>query len=1122
MKLNSKQEEIINLFLNEGICFVSASAGTGKTTTITEAYLKLLENKKQKVSNIVVITFTKAAANEMLIRIRRKIREKINEGKDAEYWKDIYKEILTNAKISTIHSFANSIVKEYSIYLNMPPKITILEENNDFYEAVYNEILELLNDSLYSEDIRKSYRIFTDESKDKFINDIFNFIIKIKPRLETIKAFEDEANKILNIKLYDEAYNSMLENINYLIKNKPENNEGVTIKNIMDSINDSIDTIKKIKDIQNIENDDLYNNILKSLGIIKKNRKLGKTKHTDFKTAFDELKDILIPHFEKYIKIQKNKNLYLTIINFIKEAYNKFENTKKQMGVYSHEDMISKSIEALENETINKEIRNNINTVILDEAQDTSKLQFSFINLIVFGDKEIRKETVIKDKRLLIVGDRKQSIYRFRNADLNVFTNAQNIFKDYVRYLQNNYRSKEMLINFFNDIFENIIFKDDNIKYTKDDNLISGQNDNTKNKLVSLLAFNDNNISDDIKLNIDSKTILEAYAIARFIKTNLKNDYKNTAILLQTFKRLNIYLSVFAKEKIPYYVDGGNGFYERVEISNLIICLKYLVLKDYSLLQSLLMSELFDIKIANLYDFSIELKLNEDESYNLYDYFSLNDCKEKTLEIAKKKKYYDELKKAKELLNNIELKISTMSSYDAIETICTETNYYNYLMLKEDAEISYANIEKLKKLAYDFENRAGVNIYDFVISLDMNAKDISYAAIPKLSVDAIRIMTIHKSKGLEFNNVFLAGVGYYRNTSNDIFDFVENFPYIEIPIHGKNTEEKLKFFSKDDNYNSLADKSEKKRLLYVALTRAKERLIISGEDRYKRLDEPKSYRNYIDSYHHFDIEDSINNTTDDLIHVDDNTNEFMDCCSYGVLKNIDYDLNELYIDNLEKIDKKINSININTAIEEKTQKIKYLNPSDVFEADYDKNVISRLLNKNISISLDDDKNFDLENLETIKAIDMGILMHDLLEHFDFDEYKLHKDNYIEKIKNDAIKQNRHYDSKDLKNKLDRYFINFINNKHIINIINSEELIVSREHKFQKRKLFENIPLVTNAKIDIITRNTNEEYFILDYKTTKYSKEKEDKYKTQLEMYRDIVKKAFDINREVYIDLIFLG
>ena len=210
-------------------------------------------------------------------------------------------------------------------------------------------------------------------------------------------------------------------------------------------------------------------------------------------------------------------------------------------------------------------------------------------------------------------------------------------------------------------------------------------------------------------------------------------------------------------------------------------------------------------------------------------------------------------------------------------------------------------------------------------------------------------------------------------------------------------------------------------------------MIISGESRYKKLDDPKSYRNYIDSYHNFYIEDSINNTADDLVYIDDNTNEFMDYYSYGILKNANYDLNELYTNNLEKINKKIESVKINRIVEEKEKQIEHISPSEINETEFDKNVISRLLSKHISIPLGDDKNFDLENLETIKAIDIGILMHDLLEHFDFDEYKINKENYIEKIKNDAIKQNKYYDEKDLKNKLDKYFINFINNKHITNI-----------------------------------------------------------------------------------------
>ena len=129
--LNAKQKEILNCFFNNGVCFVNASAGTGKTSTITELYLELLR-KKEKVSSIVVITFTKAAANEMLIRIRLKIRNEIKKAQsenDKKYWQNIYRDILTNAKISTINSFANSIVLEHSMALSMPPNISILEDS---------------------------------------------------------------------------------------------------------------------------------------------------------------------------------------------------------------------------------------------------------------------------------------------------------------------------------------------------------------------------------------------------------------------------------------------------------------------------------------------------------------------------------------------------------------------------------------------------------------------------------------------------------------------------------------------------------------------------------------------------------------------------------------------------------------------------------------------------------------------------------------------------------------------------------------------------------------------------------------------------------------------------------
>ena len=172
--LNQKQREILYCFFNNGVCFVNASAGTGKTSTITELYLELLR-KKEKVSNIVVITFTKAAANEMLIRIRLKIRNEIKEAKsenDKKYWQNIYRDILTSAKISTINSFAHSIVLEHSMGLSMPPNIAILEDSSEFNNRLKDEILNVLKDVSYTEKIRKLYRIYTEESKNQFADKI--------------------------------------------------------------------------------------------------------------------------------------------------------------------------------------------------------------------------------------------------------------------------------------------------------------------------------------------------------------------------------------------------------------------------------------------------------------------------------------------------------------------------------------------------------------------------------------------------------------------------------------------------------------------------------------------------------------------------------------------------------------------------------------------------------------------------------------------------------------------------------------------------------------------------------------------------------------------------------------
>ena len=1132
IKLNKEQEEIINNFLDKNACFVNASAGTGKTTTITEVYIKLLE-AGERVSNIVVITFTKAAANEMLLKIRNRIRKKINEGNSKkDYWQKIYKELLLNSKISTINAFAHSIVKEYSMRLGMPPNIYILEEDNEADEILSEGILNILDESECGKKVKKIYRIYTGKDKEKFIKTIFNFLIKIKPRLENIEAFEKVALECINIddKKYNKLYNDIINYSNDIINDNSKQNK--TINECKEKLKKLLECINKIENKNNKLNHIDFENIRENL-ILVSNAKLGNTKSEELKSLLLNLNNCCSLMI-KYIDAIYNKENYIAVIEFIKETFNQFEKIKKENGIYSHEDIMSKAIESLETKNISKEIRDNINALILDEAQDTSKLQFSFINLIVFGKREIEEKDINEElkkinKKILIVGDRKQSIYRFRNANLNIYNEVKDIFKNYSVDLKNNYRSNSMLIEFFNSFFKEIFLGDDLVGYNDGDDILF--NKKTDKKSVSLFVLN-NNFEEEKKLDIISKTNLEAYSIANYIKENYKKEeYKETVILLQTFSRLNIYLSALSDLKIPYYVDGGNGFYKRAEIENIILFLKYLILKDYSVLPKLLRTEFFDINIGNLSDFSNSLL---SEELDLKDYFSLNalysDKFQKANKIAKEKNYFKELEKNKELLNYIEKKSATINSSDIIETICIETNYYNYLMTKEDAELCYANIEKLKWIAYDFEDKSGKNSYDFVISLTSAINDISYASVPKLSVEAVKVMTIHKSKGLEFKNVFLAGAGYQRNATNDRFDFIEDYPIVEIPVHNYIKDYKIKLSNKENDYNKNADLSEKRRLLYVALTRAGENLIISGENSRSGKN---SYRSYINDYI-LELKELNNEMTSEsqknLIEIKNINNNFVNFYSYGfgIKPNEEKNIKEEEINRINKILQNMPSdTNYKKNIENEINNIQHIIPSKI-GIDYEENNfknITELLNKRL-LNLEFEKEETDEEEEKIKIspINMGTIMHELLENFDFDKYFEYKENYIEKLKTETLKYYNYYDSKDLKERLDKYFNNFIQNEYIKNIINGNEKIISREHKFQSRKLENKTLSIINAKIDLITKNLNGDYFILDYKTSKESAEKIEFYQSQLNIYKEIVKESFNIENEnnLKTDIIFLG
>ena len=308
----------------------------------------------------------------------------------------------------------------------------------------------------------------------------------------------------------------------------------------------------------------------------------------------------------------------------------------------------------------------------------------------------------------------------------------------------------------------------------------------------------------------------------------------------------------------------------------------------------------------------------------------------------------------------------------------------------------------------------------------------------------------------------------------------------------------------------------------MALTRASNNLILSGEHTKE-----ETYRSYLDKYFNDETKkykaDIISEDTEGLVKIDDIENKFIDTYFYGLAIKRE---EEIDIKDAQSIIEKINSLSKENKKESNNQYIKNINPSlnNIFNKNYVN--ILELLDRKISKLENDINNTDNEYNEDIELIsykDIGIIIHKMLEYFNFDKYKIEKDKYLDKLKSYIFKSNNHYSKEQLTESLNTAFKKLFENHHIQNIFSGDEEIVSREHTFQH---YDGKDLIT-GKIDIITKNKNDEYYILDYKVAEESKYNIKKYQYQLNTYKFMFEKVlkqkdFNIDKnKIKTDIIFL-
>ena len=929
------KEQEMAIYTSGSNIIVSAGAGSGKTAVLTERVKEKVKSGIH-INELLILTFTKAAAGEMKERIRDSLKKN-------NYTEEL--KLIDSAYITTFDSYALSIVKKYHYLLNISKNINIVEATLINIEK--NKIMDQVFENYYEKEDKLFLKLINDfcVRDDKTLKKYF---ISIASKLEMLPNVNEYLDNYIDKYYSNEYIDSKILEYEKLILDKKE------------LLN------KKLYDLSILVDGTYYSKVLDSLdGLLKSNTiddillypsiklpTLPRGSEDDVKNIKEEISDIIkniqtLCSYGNKDKIKedilKTKDYVIALIDIIKEYLNIVSIYKKDNEMYEFTDIALLAIEVLKNnKDICDEVKYSLKEILVDEYQDTNDLQETFISLIA-------------NNNVYMVGDVKQSIYRFRNAN-------PYIFKDkYDNYSNNNggikidlvknFRSRDIVLKNINEIFDLVM-----------DDLVGGAEYQESHRMVfgNTTYINEGNTNQDydmkiLEYNYDkkgeySKEEIEIFAIARDIKDKIDNKYQvfdkskkilkditynDFVILMDRTSSFELYKKIFEYLGIPltlYKDETLNNSDDIYIIKNIIQLIISINTHNY------------DTNFKYCFTSVARSFLFEYTDSEILKFFKNNNFKESSIY---------------KLFSNID--INSITSYQLLELIIDKTKFYEKIIKVGDIENSLVRIQKLLEMSNNI-NSYGYDIYSFSEYLN-ELVDKGYEIKYSLGTDnsnSVKIMTIHKSKGLEYHICYFSGLYKAFNISDlkDSFIYSNKYgiitPFFENGINTTIYKELLK-----DNYMK-EEISEKIRLFYVALTRAKESMIMLL---------PKSDI--------LDIHKESNGALDISVRL--KYKSFADIM-YSVKKYLDnyykeIDINEL---NLTKdylfIKKKDLDIKSNDTI---------LNVEEL--VDNSKEITKESFSKKVKKLID---RSEYDNME------YGTKIHEILEYIDFKNYKEIDDKYI--------------------------------------------------------------------------------------------------------------------------------
>lgn len=727
---------------------VSAAAGSGKTAVLTERIKRLVVDEGVGIDEMLIVTFTNAAASEMKERIYKGICEEMEKpGVDILYLQEQLDRI-GSANISTFHSFCLEIIRDFFYLTELNPDFKVCDTAQS--EIFAQEAME----QLFSE-------FFEDEDNEAF--------------LDFLSRYSSAKN--------ERAIEKMIRGVYRFIKSLP---------NPVVWLDESIEALK--------DSEDLWEKSSYEMAVV--------------------LRNLVVRYDEIFVE-------------------KKISSNQVDFGDIEH-----LALKILESPEACNEYRDRFKHIFIDEYQDTNGVQEELIGRIK------------REDNLFMVGDVKQSIYQFRQADPQIFIDKYQKYREgddpnSIKIdLNRNFRSKPVVIDSTNCVMKEIMSEGSSgIAYDEDAMLYAGidyENTDAKDYMKCPVQL-DVIVEEDVAQNILGKApeleeIQKAEIEAMFVSNRIKevlgtefydsktNEVKNVnfddiVVLMRSFKSTaQIYQDVFKREGIPAYVEGNDDYFETVEISIFINLIKVIVnMRQDIPLISVLHSVIFGFSVDEL----SEIRIPQREG--LFAEAFIRYCDEGDDEILREKcrNAYYTIRKWKDESGYISLR-------DFLWKIAEESGFYDFIRALPLGAHRVRNLKKMIESGEKYQKNTSKGLAGFqryMEQLEINKAEMGSEKPSGEDENFVRLMSVHKSKGLEFPVVIVSGLGKKFNFREDTSDIsMERSKGLALRYRAKGNEFNLKTARQEDIKAFIKSKAiaEEMRILYVAMTRARDRLFMMG------------------------------------------------------------------------------------------------------------------------------------------------------------------------------------------------------------------------------------------------------------------------------------------------------